>query len=394
MAMLGDPSTRPDEDECLIPTSYAIDASLREWEDTTAVSWAMTAPSGMGPKEVEAAMRDEFRLRRGEVTVTRHFPETFLIKFQHHHHCVQALNQGFAKRHGIHIHFIKWRSLKNALAVTLMFKVKLCLDGIPNHAWDAEIVERLIGRHCALETIETNLLHPAETKTVDLWAWTANPSLIPKKVWLTFTSRAKDPALASIMVSETPLEHWQHGRKYGVIIHLEEIHGYTVSTVDSKGKFSPGKRHLPEWHLGVIDGHQVPPRAFEEFPHHPPPPRTSNNEHGGSSKGARRHDGRGSKSNYNNDHPGYDLGGSHWRRHDDDDDHGHGGRDGREHGRGYRGRYNDDAPVYREHSCSPRRRLWGQSGRHGERQQDELKVPDDLKVPKDLPEVLPQLNLL
>ncbi|KAJ1264748.1 hypothetical protein BS78_08G025200 [Paspalum vaginatum] len=131
MALLGDPATWPDEDECFIPSSYAINASLREWENTAAVTWAMSAPALTGPKEVEAALREEFRLREGEVTVTR---------------------------------------------------VKLCLDGIPNHAWDADIVERIISRRCALETIDTNLLNPKETKTVDLWAWTANPSSIPKKI--------------------------------------------------------------------------------------------------------------------------------------------------------------------------------------------------------------------
>lgn len=87
MAMLGDPGTRPEEDECLIPTSYSIDANLREWEDTAVVHWAMTAPLGTGPKEIEAVLREEFRLRHGDVNVTRHFLETFLIKFKHHHHC-------------------------------------------------------------------------------------------------------------------------------------------------------------------------------------------------------------------------------------------------------------------------------------------------------------------
>ncbi|KAJ1273950.1 hypothetical protein BS78_05G025200 [Paspalum vaginatum] len=38
MALLGDPATRPDEDECYIPSSYAINSSLREWEDTAAVT--------------------------------------------------------------------------------------------------------------------------------------------------------------------------------------------------------------------------------------------------------------------------------------------------------------------------------------------------------------------
>ena len=239
-------------------------------------------------------------------------------------------------------------------------------------------MERIIGRRCALETIETNLLHLAETKTVDLWAWTANSSLIPKKVWLTFTSRAKDAVLTSIMVSEALHEHWQHGRKHSVIIHLEEIHDYTVSTIDSNGKLTPGKRRLPEWNLGVIDGQQVPPRVFEEFPHHPPPPRTirGNNErggggdskadhrhdgHDGGNKADSRHDGRGSKSKYNNDHQCYDLGHNRRRHHDGDDDddyhgdRGHEGRDARGHGRDYHGRYKDNAPVYRERSRSPRR---------------------------------------
>lgn len=54
----------------------------------------------------------------------------------------------------------------------LQFTVKLCLDGIPNHAWDADIVERLILRCCALKTRETNLINPEETKMVDLRAYT------------------------------------------------------------------------------------------------------------------------------------------------------------------------------------------------------------------------------
>ena len=46
----------------------------------------MMASPGIDPKEVEEVIRDEFRLRHGEVTITRHFLETFLIKFEHRHH--------------------------------------------------------------------------------------------------------------------------------------------------------------------------------------------------------------------------------------------------------------------------------------------------------------------
>jgi hypothetical protein len=45
------------------------------------------------------------------------------------------------------------------------------------------------------------------TRSIDLWAWTANTSTIPKRMWLGFTNRAKDPQLASLLVAENPPEH-------------------------------------------------------------------------------------------------------------------------------------------------------------------------------------------
>jgi hypothetical protein len=216
--------------------------------------------------------------------------------------------------------------------VSLLFRVKLCLDGVPRHAWEDDIVELIIGRRCALEDIETDLLRPAATKTIDLWAWTANPSLIPKKVWLTFTNRAKNAKLTSIMVTETPPEHWQQGTKHWVIVHLEEIHDYTATTIDDKGNISPGKRRLPKWHLGVVDGEQVPTRTFEEFPHHPPPPRHRYpmDKEGQRDRRLEERLSRGPKGRYNNDHPDFYKGNDKRHGHDDNDICNNYGRHGRD----------------------------------------------------------------
>ncbi|WVZ78760.1 hypothetical protein U9M48_026416 [Paspalum notatum var. saurae] len=375
MALLGDPTTRPDEDVCFVPSSYAINASLREWEDTVAVTWAMRAPSSTGPKEVEAVLREEFQLRPGKVTVTGHHPEAFLINFQHPHHCDVAVKQGYAKRRGIDVRFIRWRSLSSALGVTLLYRVKLCLDGIPDHAWDPDIVERIISRRCALETIETNLINPDETKTVDLWAWTANPSSIPKKIWLSFTSQARDAKLSSVLVMETPPEHWQSGSKYGVIVHLEEIHDYTVKSRDEQGNITPGIRRLPRWNLGVIDGQPRPSRAFEDFPHHPPPPRQQRDERR-DERDRRRYqekEERGVWGRYNNDHPDFERG-RRWRRHDgeDSDDEGHGRRDFG--GRVGRGKLHGHDSVYRERERSPGRRNWDGASHHGRQRTDSIDI--------------------
>ena len=67
-------------------------------------------------------------------------------------------------------------------------------------------------------------------------------------------------AASSVRVTEAPPAHWQHGRKYCVYVHLDEIHDYTRATVDHIGAITPAKRRLPPWQLGVADGAKVPRR--------------------------------------------------------------------------------------------------------------------------------------
>ncbi|KAF0900703.1 hypothetical protein E2562_034760 [Oryza meyeriana var. granulata] len=99
------------------------------------------APHSTAAKGVKAVIRDEICLCASEVMVSLHHPKAFLIKVLHHHHCNEALQKGYVKLHGIKIHFIKWRSLKDAQGTILMFRVKLCLDGALQHAWMPDVVK-------------------------------------------------------------------------------------------------------------------------------------------------------------------------------------------------------------------------------------------------------------
>ncbi|XP_021301578.1 uncharacterized protein LOC110429646 [Sorghum bicolor] len=194
------------------------------------------------------------------------------------------------------------------------------------------------------------------------------------------------------MVTETPPERWQQGTRHCVIVHLEEIHDYTASTIDDKGNISPGIRCLPNWHLGVVDGEQVPARAFEEFPHHPPPPR----RHGPSDKvdqrGRRLEDrpSKGPKGRYNNDHPDFYRG--HRKHHDDDNDDSYGRRGREAPGRHAWGERTKDGPYReRERDRSPQRRVWGHGNRYGGQQRT---ADHDTQAPLKLPTELPQVSTL
>lgn len=170
-----------------------------------------------------------------------------------------------------------------------------------------------------------------------------------------------------MVVTESPPDHWQYGAKYPVLIHVEEIHDYTTATIDLSNPDAacePTKRQLSAWHLGVVDGEQPPPRAFDGP--HPLPPRTQDreederrNDECGCDRtrgvdrdrergNSRRNEGR----RYNDDHPD-ELRGQGWRRHDRDDD-----RDGRDGGDTRGGNSSRRAGLngVRHRTCSPRRR--------------------------------------
>ncbi|KAJ1264476.1 hypothetical protein BS78_08G003400 [Paspalum vaginatum] len=330
---------------CLGHHTNDIDDDMREWDTSAAVMWAVR-PDSAGPQEVEAALREEFRLRHGEVTVARHFPESFLIKFKHAHHCTEVLRKGSAKRHGVEVFFSKWRSLRDAHGVTLLFRVKLCLDRVPTHAWTAVIVERLISRSCALEGIKTDLEKPSEAKTIDLWAWTANPSAIPKCVWLTFSGRARDARLDTVLIR-----------------------------LDFGGPGAPSVRRLAPWRLGVLDG-ALEARSAENQVPRSSQFRGGQNGEGEDDQRRTKEDGRGRQ-----------------RRRDDDDDK----REGRGHdGHARRGRdlrdRRDNREVRRERTRSPRRRDWGSDNRHGGRRRANGATCTGFGDAALLPEHLPRLK--
>lgn len=108
----------------MIQATGDIDADLREWETMAAVTWAVRGQEPVDPRNVKHAIREEFRLRHGEVTVSCHFPMTFLIKFKHSCHCAKELQKGKVAGSGVEVFFTRWRSLRDAEGVALLFRVR------------------------------------------------------------------------------------------------------------------------------------------------------------------------------------------------------------------------------------------------------------------------------
>ncbi|KAG2569702.1 hypothetical protein PVAP13_7NG435475 [Panicum virgatum] len=98
------------------------------------------------------------------------------------------------------------------------------------------------------------------TRHVDLWAWTANPSDIPKRVWLAFTHRPTNRCSVVVVTREQELlERWQQCLCFEVLLHIGVVEDYTTASHDLHGAvtnpdaFRPVKRSYV-WRYDLVDG--------------------------------------------------------------------------------------------------------------------------------------------
>ncbi|CAN6356994.1 unnamed protein product [Urochloa humidicola] len=270
----GDPDTRPDGETVFVPSSHELDRDARDWESCALVPWAIHLPRGDGARAIEELLVEQLRLQPRDVTVLVHQPEPYLIRFERSEHCRAARDKGRFRGRGIDICLRPWRSLTHAIGMRIFYRVRLCLDGIPIHAWTPDIVERVIDRRCALQCINTDLVQPRDSRHIDLWAWTADPSEIPKKVWLFFTNGPTERSSA-VFVSTKPQEFWHQGARFQVFLHMPVIEDYSAvannlqAAVDNPAAVVPLRRYF-DWRYGLPDG--APPGARPAFPARLPRP--------------------------------------------------------------------------------------------------------------------------
>ncbi|CAN6303338.1 unnamed protein product [Urochloa humidicola] len=293
----GDPHTRPDVETVFVPSSFDLERDARDWESCALVPWAIYLPRGDGARAIEELLTEQLDLRRGDITITVHQPEPYLIRFESSEHCTQAKEKGRFTGHSIDICLRQWRSLTHALGMRIFYRVRLCLDGIPTHAWTPEIVERVIGNRCVLQCINTDLVQPRDTRHIDLWAWTADPSDIPRRVWLIFTHRPSERSSA-VFISAVPPESWHQGARFQVFIHMPVVEDYSAVANNLQNAIANPSSIVPirrtyTWRYGLVDG--APPGARSTFPARlPRPPREQEDRrHDAPNRDVDRADGRG-----------------------------------------------------------------------------------------------------
>ncbi|KAM0902779.1 hypothetical protein ACQ4PT_019061 [Festuca glaucescens] len=266
---IGSAATHPEEDSVIIATSFEMDQDIKDWEATAAIAWVVYGNRKIEAKAVDRAVRKEFSLSHRDINVCPHQPVQFLLKFEHKAHCSEVLKRGRFKADNALLQLRPWRPLEHAFGAAMSFRVRLCLEGVPAYGLTSYVAERIIARRCSFDRLDDSSALMTNARSLDCWAWTANPSSIPKVVWLTFTSRGAGGLASEVFVHEVRPTGSKRGATFRVLVHLDLMEDYSSAPLDFIGSSPDAAAFKPtpvafDWHYLTIDGRPPTPMQHEE----------------------------------------------------------------------------------------------------------------------------------
>ena len=226
-------------------TNSAMEEELQRLSACAVVACLCRERDDVEPEAVKRMLCSKLGVLDNDIKVTRHRPEDFLIVFEHQHHRNAALELQRPQVSNIVIRILPWRILPYSDLIQLRHHVRICHEGIPAHAWNESIAKRAIARACDIDYVEARSKRRDDTRALCLWAWTYDPSDIPKVTWLTLTGSS-----ATVHEGAAP-PRGRSGLTFKVLVHLDIVE----PPPDEYDNSTPRKI---DWHYGVVDGERAP----------------------------------------------------------------------------------------------------------------------------------------
>jgi hypothetical protein len=249
----GEPGTRPSETFAVAASTGDMEAELERLSTHAVVAWLGRDRPEVSADRMKRAFCHQFCVRPDDISVARHHPADFVVTFSHQHHRETALERREFLSGNLDIRVRRWLPMTQADPVDLRYHVRLCLEGIPLHAWNESIDKRVVARACDLDYVELQSLRKEDTRALCLWAWTEDPSRIPKVTWLTISRRS-----SLVRDGATPPAR-RSGSHFRVIVHLDLVE----DPPESDGRCSTREFR---WALGVVDGERTPRDRHDPAP--------------------------------------------------------------------------------------------------------------------------------
>jgi hypothetical protein len=130
-------------------------------------------------EEVKDITLHHFDIRRHEFYVYRSYPEPFIAIFTECHARDVVFAAGRIVDGPIELSFHAWDPDRFGDRDNLPYHVRLCIEGIPQHAWNKEVANKVLGDEAIFHQVEEDTMDRVDQRVYSCWAFTKDPSKIP-----------------------------------------------------------------------------------------------------------------------------------------------------------------------------------------------------------------------
>jgi hypothetical protein len=138
--------------------------------------------------EVKYIIDHHFGDRKHEFFIYQNFPEPFIAIFAESRARDIVFATGRAIDGPIELGFHAWELDRLGNRENIPFHVRLCIEGIPQHAWTKEVAEKVLCDEAVIHHVEAKTVNHSDQSAFKCWVFCKDPSKIPQTIFLALTS--------------------------------------------------------------------------------------------------------------------------------------------------------------------------------------------------------------
>ncbi|CAN6241913.1 unnamed protein product [Urochloa humidicola] len=198
---------------------------------------------------IRAEAAHQLQVPVGDLGVSRVSPACFLLRFDGQHQRNSAYRLGKLTIGHVRLQLLPWKRQVGARAELFKFfyHVRLCIEGVPVHARQLEVVASLLPRQSFVDDLVCDLEKAEEEECYRLWIWTSDPAAIATTGTLHIQEPFPPPAeMYADSMEEPGMPTFRSPRRS----YDSPISGIPDEELEESW---PGSHPFP-WSLGVPDG--------------------------------------------------------------------------------------------------------------------------------------------
>jgi hypothetical protein len=169
---------RPEEGAAVVISSPTMANEVAKYHTRAVLLVARTDIKYHSITTAEISMAFSARLRtpHHEARVTRHRPENFLVLFDYPPQRDMAVQAGMLRVRGIDFDILPWTEAQHSSEATWWYRVRVAIENLPVHAWNAQVSRTVLGDDCHFDKIENATFRQEATDIFFCWVWMWNPT--------------------------------------------------------------------------------------------------------------------------------------------------------------------------------------------------------------------------